>query len=122
MKNKFHLYIVILTLGFFLMPSMMYACGTTSEKGCCKKEVSAKSEKNECCKNKSSNDKNNSCGGKCGHANCTSSTTNFSVISFYEIEFINNNFDFSSNKSKFHHSETYISSGFSSVWLPPKIK
>jgi hypothetical protein len=110
-------------LGFFLLPALGYACGTKSEKSCCKKEISSKTEKKDCCKNKQSKEKDNNCGGKCGHSNCTSSTSvNFSIISFYEIEFKNNNFDFSVEKSKFYHSETFISSGFTSVWLPPKIK
>ncbi len=59
---------------------------------------------------------------KCGHSNCTSSSSvNFSIISFYEINFKNNSFDFSSEKSKFYHSKTFISSGFHSIWLIPKI-
>ncbi len=123
MNKRLHMLIIILTLGYFLLPTMSYACGTKSEKSCCKKEISSKTEKKDCCKNKQSKDQDNSCGGKCGHSNCTASTSvNFSIISFYEIEFNNNNFDFSTEKQKFYHSETFISSGFTSVWLPPKIK
>ena len=62
------------------------------------------------------------CGGKCGHSNCTSSkSVNFSIISYYEIDFKNNSFNFSEEKSKFYHSKTFISSGFTSIWLIPKI-
>jgi len=103
------------------VPTLSYACGTKTEKSCCKKEISSKAEKKDCCKNKQSKEQDNSCGGKCGHSNCTTSTVNFSIISFYEIEFKNNNFDFSTQKPKFYHSETFISSGFSSLWLIPKI-
>ncbi len=108
-------------LGLFL-PTSTYACGTKAEKSCCKKEKSSKSEKKDCCNGKHSKDKNKSCGGKCGHSNCTSSTSvNFSIITFYEINFKNNSFDFSSEKSKFHYPKTTISSGFGSIILPPFI-
>lgn len=106
-----------------LMPASTYACGTNSKKSCCKKEISSNVEKKDCCNNKQSKNEDNGCGGKCGQSNCTSvSSVNFSVISFFEIDFKNNNFDFSNEKPKFHHSETFISSGFTTVWLPPKIK
>ncbi len=108
-------------LGFFL-PTSTYACGTKTEKSCCKGETSSKIEKKDCCNEKHSKDKNNGCGGKCGHSNCTTSSVTFSVISQNEIQFKINNFDFSFEKPEFYHSETLISSGFTSVWLPPKIK
>lgn len=108
-------------LGFFL-PTSTYACGTKTEKTCCKKETTSKTEKKDCCNGKHSKDKDNSCGGKCGHSNCTSSTSaNFSLISTFEFDFNNTNFNFSSEKQKFYNSKTFISSGFSSVWLIPKI-
>lgn len=122
MKKRLHILIIILTLGIFTLPTLSYACGTKTEKSCCAKKTTSKNEKKDCCKNKQSKEEDNSCGGKCGHSNCTASTVNFSLISFYEIEFKNNNFDFSTEKPKFYHSETFISSGFTSVWLPPKIK
>lgn len=108
-------------LGFFL-PTVSYACGTKTEKSHCKNETSSKAEKKDCCNDKHSKDKDDSCDGKCEHSNCTTSTINFSIISFTEIQFKNNSFDFSEEKSKFYHSKTFISSGFTSVWLPPKIK
>ena len=122
MKKQLHILIIILTLGFFLSPTLSYACGTKTEKSCCKKETTSKTEKKDCCKGKHSKDEDKSCGGKCVHSNCKSSTSiNFSLISFYEIEFKNNSFDFSAEKSKFYHSKTFISSGFTSIWLIPKI-
>ena len=122
MKKRLRIIIIILTLGFFMLPTLSYACGTKTEKSCCKKETTSKTEKKDCCNGKQSKDKDNSCGGKCGHSNCTSSSTvNFSMISTYEINFKNNSFDFSEEKSKFYHSKTCISSGFYSIWLIPKI-
>ena len=122
MKKRLHIIIIILTLGLFLSPTSSYACGTKTEKSCCKKETSSKTEKKDCCSDKNSKDKDNSCGGKCGHSNCTTSSVNFSIIAFYEIQFNNNNFDFSSEKSKFYDFKTFLSSGFTSVWLLPKIR
>lgn len=122
MKKWLHIHVIILTLGFFFLPASTYACGTKSEKSCCKKEVTSNTDKQDCCKKKQSQDKENqSCGGKCGHSNCTTSSVNFSLISFFEIEFKNTHFQFSPEKQKFYHSETFISSGFNFIWLPPKI-
>jgi hypothetical protein len=112
----------MLTIGFFLSPTLSFACGIKTEKSCCKKQTESKTAQKDCCKNKQSKDKNNSCEGKCGHANCTaSSTANYSIISSDEISFKNNSFDFSIEKSKFYHLKTSISSGFYSIWLIPKI-
>lgn len=112
----------MLTLGFFLLPTLNYACGTKSEKECCNKEISSKKTEKDCCKNSHSNNENKSCGGKCGHSNCTTTAINYSLVSLNEIELKNNDFDFSDEKQKFYHSETFISSGFSFIWQPPKIK
>lgn len=122
MKKRLHILIIILTLGFFLSPTLSYACGAKTEKFCCKKVKTFKTEKKDCCNGRNSKDKDNSCGGKCGHSNCTSSTSiNFSLISTFEIDFNSANLDFSSEKQKFYNTKTYVSSGFSSVWLIPKI-
>lgn len=122
MKKRLHILIIILTLGLFSSPTLSYACGTKTEKSCCKKETTSKTVKKDCCNGKNSKDQDNSCGGKCGHSNCTSSTSmNFSLISTFEIDFNSINFDFSSEKQKFYNTKTFISSGFSNVWLIPKI-
>ena len=121
MKKRLHIIIIILTLGFFL-PTASYACGTKTEKACCKKETSSKTEKKDCCNGKHSKDKDNSCGGKCGHSNCTTSSVHFSIISVNNIQFNNKIIAFSSEKPNFYHSKTFISSGFTSIWLIPKIR
>ncbi len=127
MTKKIHIVFLIVTIGFFLMPSLIYACEMKSGKSCCSKEMSSSNDKKaDCCKKSNpseSKDKDHDggCNGKCGHSNCVTTSTQFSVT-FFEIKFNNNNFDFSVEKPKFYHSETFISSGFTSVWLPPKIK
>lgn len=122
MKIRLNIIVIILTLGYFLSPTVSYACGTKTEKTCCKKATNSKSEKKECCNGKHSNNKNNGCGGRCGHSNCTSSTSsNFSIIALNEINFKNNSFNFSNEKQNYFYSEIFLSSGFYSLWLIPKI-
>jgi hypothetical protein len=121
MHKKFHIFFIMLLLGAFLLPSVTFACETTSEKACCKKEVPAKSEKKKCCKDSSSKKEDKGCNGKCGHSNCTSAAVHSVFAVFTDVEFNGNLFDFSSEKQNFYHTKTFISSGFSSLWLIPKI-
>ncbi len=115
--------ILIITLGIFLMPSNGFACGRNkikTEKTCCKKETASKTEKKSCC-DKSDNCKKE-CRGKCGHFACTAvSILQFSIINTFDIDFKNNNFSFSVEKLRFYQSETFVSSGFYSIWSIPKI-
>ena len=105
------------------MPNNMYACGSKTEKQTSKEVTSTKKDKKDCCgnDNKSEDTGHNNCGGKCGHSKCAcpSSSIGFTIV--YEINFKNNFFDFSSEKQKYFHSETFVSSGFFSLWLIPKI-
>jgi hypothetical protein len=112
-------------VGFIVNPTEVYACGTKSvkiEKSCCKEKLSNKKESKSCCDSKSTDNEDNSCNGKCGNSNCTTSASVGSSIFVYnEIEFTNTNFDFSIKKSKIHYSENLLSDGFTSIWLIPKI-
>lgn len=121
MKKQLHFYIIILTLGLFLLPTLTYACGNKSEKSCCKTETSSKKEMKECCKKQKDTEEKTPCGGKCGHSNCTTSTSSYSAVLFNELVLTRILFDFSTEKQKFHHYETTTSNGFTSVWLIPKI-
>ncbi len=119
--KKFQI-ILILTLGVFLIPGNAYACGKKiikMEKSCCKKETTSKTGGKSCCDEKDNSKKE--CGGKCGHSNCTTTTIQFSLAAFNEIEFKSNCFDFSAEKKRYYHNETNLSSGFHSLWLIPKI-
>lgn len=121
MQKNFHSYILLFILGLFLMPSVSFACEMKSEKVCCTKEAPVKSEKKACCKDMPSDHEDKGCEGKCGHSNCTSaaSTSSFAVLNDYS--FPTNAFDFSTEKQKFQNSKTFVLSGFSSLWLIPKI-
>ena len=105
------------------MPNSGYACGGCSEKHTSKKELSSKSEKDSCCDsdNHSKTKNHSGCGGKCGHSKCAcpSASNGFTLASEFILK--NNSFDFSSEKLKFSSTETFISSGFYSLWLIPKI-
>lgn len=123
LKMKKYHFILLLLLGIFFMPNNIYACGTCSDKHPVKKEVSSKTDKDNCCDSNShsKSKSHDGCGGKCGHSKCAcpSAISGFTVSS--EVVLKNNNFDFSSEKQKFSNAETFISSGFYFLWLIPKI-
>jgi hypothetical protein len=121
MFKRVHIYIIILTLGLLLLPSLTYACGTQSEKECCKKEMTSKSEHKQCSEESHSNNQSDSCNGKCGHSNCTSVNANYSSVVFNDFDLTHNIFVFSTKKQNFYTTITFISSGYSSLWLIPKI-
>lgn len=126
MIKKFHILLLVFTIGFFLIPMSTYSCEMKSKKACCNKEMSSSNtEKRDCCKNSNHSenkdkDHDGGCNGKCGHSNCTTSTVQFS-LAFFEIKFKNNNYDFSEKEQNYFNSETNLSSGFHSIWLIPKI-
>ena len=121
MKKQLRILMVLLTFGFLMLPSFSYACVSKAEKSCCKKEITAKSENKASCCDQRSKDKKDSCNGKCGHKSCTTSFVNFSILSYIDIEIKNNHFNFDTQKSNYFYSKTVISSGFTSLWLLPKI-
>jgi len=123
MTKKFHIVFLLVMLGFFLIPAITYACETESGKSCCNKEASSKSKNRDCCKNDnhSKNKDNDSCGGKSKHSSCSCSIFHISTALIFEIELKSQYFHFFNEKENFYNSETNLSSGFSSIWLIPKI-
>lgn len=123
MTNKFHILLIILTIGFFATPTLTYACGTNTnntEKSCCKKDKSNKTEKKDCCKNhKSKND--GDCGGNCKHPSCSCPVVHYAFNLPFSTELKTKPFFAESKKLKFYDKETYLSSGFYSIWTPPNI-
>ena len=112
MTKKFHILLVILTLGFFATPTLTYACGTKStktEKSCCKNH-----------KSKSDKDKN-SCNGKCNNSNCSCPTNHCSFALPFWTETKVKTYFAESKKIKNYYNENYLSDGFKSIWTPPKI-
>lgn len=109
-------------LGFFLTPTLTYACGKSvekTEKSCCKKETS-KSDKKDCCKNHSQKDKNDDdCDGKCKNPSCHCPTAPLAFALTLDAG-MKNHIIVLENLT-FGYTQSYISSGFHSIWQPPKI-
>lgn len=127
MSKKIYILFFFLAIGLFLAPSSAYACGNNTEKTSCKKETTSKETKDscqkDCCKNNYDSKRDqHDCNGKCDHSGCTTSGLQFSLIAINEIEFNMNLFNFSLDKSISYHKTTSLSDGFTSIWLPPKIK
>lgn len=121
--NKFHILIIVL-FGFLLIPSSSFACENNSSKHSSTKEVSSKTDKEDCCKNDNhSKTKNHDgCGRTCNHSKCGCAISCIScTFAINELKFNSNLFNFATEKQKFYNYETNISSGFDSLWLIPKI-
>lgn len=124
--------ILLLLLGFFLMPVWSYACGSDmadTEISCCAGDQTCGQEPSgtvpgSCCSGDASGEEacGRDCEGACGQSACSCPIThsNFAlpVLSF-DWEGIRFRYVF--QKTKFHDKEFYLSSGFYTVWLPPKI-
>ncbi|TDO77592.1 hypothetical protein EV143_104359 [Flavobacterium chryseum] len=110
------------------MTNSGYACGRASEKISSEKKLSSQKEishtcQNNCCeKSHDSKKDQHGCSGKCDHSSCTTTALQFSLIALNEFEFNNDLFNFSPEKSISYHKTASISDGFTSIWLPPKIK
>ncbi len=123
MKNNFHILLLIVMFGFFLMPSLASACEMNSGKSCCSNEISSSKDKMDCCKkeNHSKGKHEEGAGGKKKHSSCNCFVFQINVILPTEKEATVLGFIFLDKKDKFIEKETPISSGFSSIWLIPKI-
>ncbi|TDE31964.1 hypothetical protein E0I61_04480 [Flavobacterium ranwuense] len=122
MSKNFYI-VLLVVLGFFMTPSAAFACGTKTEKACCKKESPSKKEKKECCKKEQSSKEksHDGCNGACKDVSCNSSTVYLGLTSLFYTELNNQLFSFSTEKQNYYYSEIFISSDFRSIWLPPKI-
>mgnify|MGYP007002410068 FL=1 len=117
-------YIALLTLiGFFLTPTDTYACGSKSEniENTCTKQSNTETEKKDCCDTEKGQcgKHGKDCDGKCGNpaCHCPTNCTNFTITFFDGFSGIT----IIVNKPNFYYQDTYYSSGFLSIWQPPKI-
>lgn len=117
MTTKFYIFLIVI-FGFLMMPTDTFACGTKSEKSCCKKEITKSSCKKECCQKKS---KDKGCEGKCGKSTCSVKTISFGIVIPLFDEITNNTIVVALQKSNFFDMKTNVSSGFYNIWLPPVI-
>lgn len=118
--------VILLGMGFLLMPGFSYACAKTAtktEQTSCSKDQNKKAGQKECCKVKScKKDKNHKdCSGKCKHSSCSCSTSSssFSLPAPFDLE-TKTHFT-KTKKQKFGFKQALYFSGYFSTWLPPKI-
>lgn len=122
MTKQIYILLMVL-LGLFLTPTLTYACSkshTQTEKSCCDKKTS-QTDKNDCCKNKSSHNQkdNDDCGGKCKNASCHCPTAPLAFALTLDAGMKNHIIVL--EKLTIGYTQSYISSGFHSIWQPPKI-
>ncbi len=120
-KMKKVYFILIILLGFLLMPNLSFACNETPKKSSCKTEVKSGNCKVKCCQKKSKNKSDKCCGGKCGKTTCQIQTVSFVAVFPNLSEIKNKNFLISTSKPIFYDHETNIADGFYSIWSPPNI-
>ncbi|MDI1235749.1 MAG: hypothetical protein PSX81_15840 [bacterium] len=114
--------LTLFMIAFFLMPNTTFASNSAIVKSCCQKEDSKAVEGKNCCKNHNhlSNEKKD-CNGQCGDKSCHCTAFHFSGMTLVFQENIILGFDFPIQNKQSFHSETYLSSGFYAIWLPPNI-
>ncbi|OCB72408.1 hypothetical protein [Flavobacterium glycines] len=117
--NKFYIILIVL-LGFFLMPGNTYACGSGSGKHSCKMVMSSKSKMQDCCSKKSKS-KNKGCTGKCGQSMCSVSPVNIGITAPMQYEMLKPLFSIIEKKQNFSNAISVVSDGYTSLWLIPKI-
>ncbi len=109
---------LFLTLSFFLNPSVNYACNMGHHKEI-SKETDSCSKK--CCEKKTSKKEKQDCDGKCRHSSCNTSVLQFVILDSNNFDLQNDVFNFSLKNIISSYNESDISSGFTSIWLKPKI-
>ena len=103
------------------MPTQVEACSKKSEK---KKHTTEKSQPrttDDCCDSNTNQKGKKDCDDKCSHSNCRCVT----IISLLTPEKWNditlNCFNFSNKEESFYIQTADLSSGFYTIWSPPKI-
>lgn len=122
--KKFHI-IVLMTLGLLMSPALSFACGKKGDSH--HKEASAKTCKQECCKERKQSspcgENHKDCDGKCGHSSCNCPSS-FSGSGFALVEIIdykNEFIEIAPKNVQFGYTETFIKTAIDSLRLPPKI-
>lgn len=120
--RKFY-FLALLLLGLFLMPSDAFACGSKIENQRSTTEMPSNKCKKDCCDANShrKNKKQHSCNGNCKNSKCICTTSCGIFLAFIETALKTNSYDFYNKNQKFNNPGTFISSGFFSLWLKPKI-
>jgi hypothetical protein len=121
MTRQVFILLSVLT-GFFLMPKLTYACGANSDKVetvCCKEgRVCDQDDKSCCADHHSKNRADDDCGGQCNHGSCHCPSVTAPALP--DGEGIKRPI-FIPQKQRYYLADFVLSSGFHSIWLPPKI-
>ncbi|RUT72438.1 hypothetical protein D0817_02195 [Flavobacterium cupreum] len=121
MKNFY--FLAVLLLSIFLMPDNTFACGSKSKIAHSATEMSSATGKKDCCAAAAGhkNKKHHCCHNNCKDAKCicVPSATVFLVCNATALKA--GNYDFCNENQKSNHPENSVSSGFSSLFLKPKI-
>lgn len=134
MKKKLSVLVFLVALGLFLAPAMASACGKAHKKGenssskqeasSGKHETTSKTEKTDCCKGKHKGPHKSKTAqgcGNCNHSNCSCAHFSVTVALPADPTVKNQNFNSSDQKQSVFDTEDNLSSGFHSIWHPPKI-
>lgn len=113
-------------IGFVATPTGAFACGAKSEniESTCNEQPNSEMQNKGCCDTEKGQcgHSGKDCDGKCGNpsCNCPSNSSNcpyFVVLFFAQFSQVG----LILSKPNFYYQDTYYSSGFHSIWLPPKI-
>ncbi|MDP5201251.1 hypothetical protein [Flavobacterium sp. DG2-3] len=110
---------LFLTLSFFWNPGYSHACNSGHQKEISTKEENSCSKK--CCEKKTSKQEKHNCDGKCRHSGCTASALQFVILTSNDFDLQKDVFNFFLKNTISSYSNSTISSGFTSIWLKPKI-
>lgn len=120
MKKIFLL--LVFVLGFLLVPSTVMACKSESLKDTPHKEISSKNTKeHSCCSSSHSKKNNHNCGGKCSHSKCVCPSFCSVSLFFNEVNIDAVALENAIVPQRFPNFTTFLSAGYGSLWLIPKI-
>ncbi len=122
MCRMLNIFITICLLVFTFTPGSISACtssakGSKIEKFSCNRHKNESSCKKNCCHHKHHG--NSGCRGNCGKASCQNSPTTFFINSIFKYS--QNVYNFENKNLYSIYKQPYYSSGFDSIWQPPKI-
>ena len=124
MSKMLKIFLSLCLLGFFLIPAEASACSSHTtevvkkEKSCSNDSSDGHHAEGSCEKDCCNDDASTDCSGNCGQKSCHSS---FPTFWMHDIKDSQKAFLFESERSFPLHNQPYYSSGFHSIWQPPKI-
>ena len=107
---------IMILFGFTMMPTVSHACNI-NHSDIQQSTVTPTTKSHSCCDENSVHEKD-CCSDDCNNSSCCASATNSIIIPFYtEYTYIS----FFQEKNEISPLNQPVSSGFRTIWLPPKI-